>query len=111
MPEVNIASGVISFPFSSMAFDIERVARIDAMAIHRLASATKRPGHILRSRAPVFSITIHLSNEFEAPASETKGPTRMWLAPSFRLREVPGWIELEWVSIDMLIQRHAPESH
>jgi hypothetical protein len=47
---MNLASGVISFLFSSKAFDMDNVARkVDAMAIHRLgiASATLRPGQIL----------------------------------------------------------------
>jgi hypothetical protein len=114
MPEVNITSGVISFPFSSNAFDIHRVARIDAMLIHRLASATKRPGHILRGsvehRGSVLQIYTK-SNEIEAPSSETKGPTRVWFTPSFRLRKVPGRIEFKRVSIDALIQSHASERH
>jgi hypothetical protein len=57
--EVNLTSGVISFPFSSKAFDMDNVARIDAMAIHTLASATWRPGQILKSRSLGFSTTIH----------------------------------------------------
>jgi hypothetical protein len=47
---MDLASGVISFPFSSKAFDMDNVARIDAMAIHRIASATLRPGQILNTK-------------------------------------------------------------
>lgn len=62
MPSVKPTSGVISFPFSSKAFDMVIVARIDATAIHKLASARWRPGHILRSGVLLFSTAIFGDN-------------------------------------------------
>jgi hypothetical protein len=48
IPEVNLDDGVISCPFSSVAFLISKVAIIVAIAIQILLSAKRRPGHILR---------------------------------------------------------------
>lgn len=62
-------SGTIIFPFSSTAFMILQVARIDAMAIHRLLLATYCPVHIL-------VMHIICQKVPERRAEETKPPTK-----------------------------------
>lgn len=80
IPDVNFTSGTISLPSSPMALLIFIVVSIDAMAIHTLPSARKRPGQILKHRVKQMPITCII---WLLPASEPERRGGEWLPVAF----------------------------